>query len=202
MKKFCIIDLEFCVIPKSRRLVKGIANEIIELGAVIMDENFNVISTYSSYVRPSFGGILNRYIRDLTGISHSDLCNAPDAYEVIGNLISMIDDSTAIVTWGDCDTRVIDDELFLDYYSTGRDDIPEWFYDALDDYIDCQMIFSDIMETKKLYSLYEALVISDVKIDGRLHTAFADASNTATLFKKTQVEEEFVFSPYFLPAAV
>ena len=50
---FVILDLEWNG-TYSRRL-KGFMNEIIEFGAVKVDENLNILDTFSALVRPQVG---------------------------------------------------------------------------------------------------------------------------------------------------
>ena len=198
---FLALDLEFAEIPRERRIFKRLAQEIIQIGWVLMDENFNTISTYSSFVHPSYGGILNRYVSNLTNIKSSDLKNAPSAKQVIEHLSSLIDEDTYLVTWSENDCKQLERQLDLEYYTTGRElEVSNCFIDSLYDYIDVQEIFSEIMNTRRKYRLSEALWISNVAdCCDTYHDAFADAFNTAKLFAKTQLEEEFTLSPYYIP---
>ena len=59
-------------------------------------------------------------------------------------------------------------------------------------------MFSQKMHTEKKYQLSEALAIANIEYDENIHTAHADAYNTALLFKKIQTEENFTLSPYFM----
>lgn len=47
MEKFVCVDLEMSKLnPSERRLVPSLRYEIIQLGAVLLDENYNLISLY------------------------------------------------------------------------------------------------------------------------------------------------------------
>lgn len=73
MKKFVCVDLEMSKLnPSERRLVPSLRYEIIQIGAVLLDENYNVISEFSSYVKPHFS-FVNSEIKNLTGISNTTL---------------------------------------------------------------------------------------------------------------------------------
>ena len=50
-----------------------------------------------------------------------------------------------------------------------------------------------IMDSERQYSLYEALVLGDIDFDEDIHDALVDARNTALLFAKMEMEEEFKF---------
>ena len=199
---YCTIDLEFCTIPPQKRISKRLSKEIIQIGCVFMNESFEITKTFRSYVRPSYGGTLDKYVMRLTGINDSDLDNAPSWKEVLKYLLSLIDENTYFVTWSENDCKQLEMQLDLELYATGRElDVSDCFVDCLCDYIDVQEIFSEIMNTRRKYRLSEALWISNVAdCCNNYHDAFADAYNTALLFKKTQLEEKFTFSPYYIPS--
>ena len=50
MLKHIMIDLEMNKIKKQYRDDKKLANELIEIGAVKMDDDFNEVDRYQSYV--------------------------------------------------------------------------------------------------------------------------------------------------------
>lgn len=201
---YCIIDCEFAPIPREKRLSKKLAKEIIQIGCIFMNDTFDVIGTFKSFVRPCYGGNLDKYVASLTGIKASDLRSAPTAKEVIEHLSSLMDnDDTYFVTWSENDCKQLEAQLDLEYYTTGRElEVSDCFIDCLYDYIDCQAIFGEIMKSpNRKYRLSEALWISNITdCCDNYHDAFADAYNTAQLFKKTQTEEDFTFSPYYIPS--
>ena len=50
-----VIDLEMNKIVKQIRGDSKLSSELIEIGAVKMDDHFQVIDTYQSYVSPDYG---------------------------------------------------------------------------------------------------------------------------------------------------
>ena len=71
-KKYVIIDLEMCKVPRSKRDKKfSCRNEIIEIGAALIDENLTITDTFQTFVSPEFG-VLDNFIKNLTGINDSD----------------------------------------------------------------------------------------------------------------------------------
>lgn len=48
-------------------------NEIIEIGAVKLDENLNVISTFETVIKPTTGAKLRGFVKELTHITNDDL---------------------------------------------------------------------------------------------------------------------------------
>ena len=74
---YLVIDLEMCKVPKNYRGKNyKYASEIIQVGAVLLDEEYKEIGTLCQYVHPEFG-ILDYFITNLTGIEKGQIKNAP-----------------------------------------------------------------------------------------------------------------------------
>jgi len=74
---YLIIDLEMCMVPKHYRSKHyKHASEIIQIGAILLDEHFEKIGTVNQYVHPEHG-VLNHFITNLTGITNKQIKNAP-----------------------------------------------------------------------------------------------------------------------------
>ena len=83
--RYVVLDLEMCGVPKARRRKEyHWATEIIEIGAVLLDENYDVIDSYKSYVKPDIG-IIDTNIEMLTGIRKNMVQNAPGIRKVLEN---------------------------------------------------------------------------------------------------------------------
>ena len=68
-----VIDLEMCKVPKNYRGKNyKYASEIIQVGAVLLDEEYKEIGTLCQYVHPEFG-ILDYFITNLTGIEKGQM---------------------------------------------------------------------------------------------------------------------------------
>lgn len=84
---FVIIDLEAtCWRDGSKS-----DNEIIELGAILVDDVCNKIGEFQSFVKPSRNPILSEFCKELTSISQQDIDGASDFPTVLGNFISWIE---------------------------------------------------------------------------------------------------------------
>lgn len=77
-----VIDLEMCRVPRRSSADYRYKMETIQIGAVLLDENFGRIGTLSEYVNPSYGAI-DSFIGNLTGIRQSDLRGAPKLEEAL-----------------------------------------------------------------------------------------------------------------------
>ena len=173
--RYVVLDLEMCGVPKARRRKEyHWATEIIEIGAVLLDENYDVIDSYKSYVKPDIG-IIDTNIEMLTGIRKNMVQNAPGIRKVLENFAGWFPDDVQFVTWSENDEIQIKREIEAKHLE-----------------------FGEIMNDTKPYKLEEALNLSDVDYDIHLHDGLVDAANTALLFKKMKTEKEYKFNTYYI----
>lgn len=95
-----ILDLEWNA-AYSRKL-KGYINEIIEFGAVKCDEDLNIISTFSSFVKLSVGKRISNIVSELTTIKDENLSDAQQFMQVVSKFKRWAGDCV-IMTWGTSD---------------------------------------------------------------------------------------------------
>ena len=101
-----IIDLEFTPVPKAVRGGTGLRQEIIEVGAVKLDPDGNVVGEFSHVVRPTLARSVSGQVRSLTGIVNGDIACARPLEEVIGALAAWIGPCRArMVTWSESDLK-------------------------------------------------------------------------------------------------
>ncbi len=55
----------------------ALRQEIIEIGAVRMDKDHNVIDTFRSYIRPKLNDVVDEKIYRLTDITSRDVADRP-----------------------------------------------------------------------------------------------------------------------------
>lgn len=191
MSKFVVVDLEMCNVPKgTARKVFGWKNELIQIGAVLLDENYKICDTFMSYVHPEFG-IVDLFIENLTGITRTDVRCAPSAKKALEAFASWVPDDAILVSWSDNDRIQIQKEL------CGKQIENEKLELLLVSWIDCQKEFGEILETEKNYKLSEALIIADINWSDGEHDALVDAKNTALLFAKMETESDFELNSYY-----
>ena len=82
---YLVIDLEMCRVKKLYRKTYKYASEIIQIGAVLLDEGFNRIATMCEYVNPEYG-VLDNFIESMTGIKNRDIKQAPKLTEALEHL--------------------------------------------------------------------------------------------------------------------
>lgn len=101
---YVVIDLEMCKVPKMyRNKMYKYATEIIEIGTVLLNEDFRQIATLRQYVHPEYG-VLDHYISNLTGIQNVQIKNAPLLEEALKHLTNWLGDREyKIFAWSECD---------------------------------------------------------------------------------------------------
>ena len=197
MKHYVVLDLEMCKVPKGARSKEyRRANEIIQIGAVLLDESYQIVGEFNSFVKPEYGR-LDFYISQLTGISKDQLDRALVFEEAILGFVEWIPEGEVVmVSWSDNDSRQIAGEMKSKNVQNAR------LEELLQNWIDSQVIYAEKVHNDRCYSLQEALFACDIDTAGRMHDGFSDAFNTALLFKKLMTEDEFISCNIDLRAVV
>lgn len=76
---YVVLDLEATCKENDR----SFPNETIEIGAVNLDSDFNIISTYNKFIKPKLNPVLTQFCKDLTSIKQEDIDAAKVFPEVI-----------------------------------------------------------------------------------------------------------------------
>ena len=185
-----VVDFEFTPIPKSfkyqRKIIK---NELIEIGAVKLDECYRVIDEFSTFVKPKYS-TLDPFCSRLTGITERDLYNAPHFVDAINSFLTWIgNDDYTIYAWSETDKEQFCGECVLNDACNKF----EQLYN--EDWIDLQMEYINIVGLSKSISLERALNSLNIFFEGNMHRAADDAYNTASILQsihnKTEFEKRF-----------
>lgn len=186
-ERHIVIDLEFTPIPQKCTEQREIAkNEIIQIGAVLLDSNYRKISTFSTYVKPEYATHIKPSVSKLTGITDKDLENAPSLKEAVEKMTVWIgsDKRTRVYSWSDTDLYQLEDECYLK-------GIP--FPENMRRWMDFQAVWSRLLCTRQKLSLKNAVTSANGQFMGtQAHTALYDAMATAELLiMATAKKEEF-----------
>lgn len=194
MSKHVVIDLEMCRVAKEMRREYRAKLEIIQIGAVLLDEEMKVVDRISILVKPEFGWI-DPFIERLTGIGQEQIANAPMIREAMEKFFDWLPSEEVIaVSWSMSDKQQLEKE----FYAKGLEF--ERLNDLFDNWVDCQEAFRLRVHAGRSYSLTDAMIAADIKGEGRAHDGLDDAYNTALLFAKMETEEELVLNPYYAVA--
>jgi len=182
MSKYVIVDLEMCKVPRGfKKEEYHYGTELIQIGAVLVDENLEITERFRTYVKPQYG-MVDRFIQNLTGITRKDTDSAPTTKEALEMFVEWIPEDAVLVSWSDNDEKQVRKEVEAKNIEIPRLD------ELLDSWEDCQQTFAEKMNRDKHYNLTEALNLTGLDYEDGAHDALVDAYNTALLFVKMKKE--------------
>lgn len=195
LMKYAVLDLEMCKVPKGyKKYGYKWCQETIQIGAVLLNEDYEIIDEFNTFVKPEFGKI-DCFIENLTGITQADVMDAPCFEEALEMFLDWLPaDDVRCVSWSTSDPKQFIHEIFAKKVNDDRLEI------IFANWIDCQKTFGEKMGRKNAYSLSEALIASDIYPEGREHDGLADAYNTALLFAKLEQNPDFELNPLYQTA--
>lgn len=187
--KHIVVDLEMNPVNKFFKKEREIfRTETIEIGAVVLDDNYKEIGSFMTYVKPRFNHEINHKITKLTGITYDLVENAPEfetAFHMFVDFCESYQEEYEIIAWSDSDQRQFVKEAEQKGYLFSEKEtkfMSQWY--------DFQLEFGKILGLKDQISLKNALMYAGEDFVGREHDALYDARNTAELFAITRVEEK------------
>lgn len=158
--KHIVIDLEMNALDKKYKDEKIICGrEIIQIGAVLLDEQYQEIGYFNTLVKPQYNERIERKFEKLTGITTEKVQNAPvfaEAMEQFFSWCRSIKDEIHIYQWSESDYEQIAKELELKRICLNAED---------------------------------AVMYAGVDFSGKEHDALDDAKNTATLLRIVRIPE-------------
>jgi inhibitor of KinA sporulation pathway (predicted exonuclease) len=178
---YIIYDLEF-----NQKIKDSIENEInqfstipfeiIQIGAIKLNENFETISTFNSLIKPTIYKTIHPIVENLTKITDDQVSSCKDFISVYKDFINFIgNDELILCVWGIVDIK----ELIrnIKFYNLSASQISR--------YIDIQAYASKYFKTEKKakIGLKNAIELLNIPIEGNFHNAFYDAYYTAEIFK-------------------
>lgn len=152
--------------------------EIIQIGAIKLDMEFNTADTFCRYVKPTIYSKISPFISELTGITTEQLLNEELFPEVYKDYLEFIGDADSVLCiWGMSDIK----ELFrnAEYHQLNRNYLPRR-------YINIQPCISTYLDLPpyNLLRLEHAVKTLHIPLIYDFHNALYDAYYTAELFKK------------------
>ena len=178
------IDLEMNTTDTRLVRRKKLKNEVIEIGAVRMDDAFHPLDRFRIFVRPQYNGVIERKIYKLTGISNgavSDAVSLPEALDALEAWCGS--DGYVIYAWSTSDLCQLRKEC-------GFKGIDSVFLDEMVQWHDFQEDFRQMLGEKNILSLSNAMHRAGLEPEGSLHDASWDAYNSARLME-TAYSEDF-----------
>ena len=185
--KYIIVDFEMNPIAREHKAERKICrSEIIEIGAVALNESFDIVGEFKTLVRPQYNDSIYKKYETLTGITTQMVYGSPKfvkAYDMFVKWCESYGADYEIYAWSETDYKQVLAEMELKQYA-GRDK-----FLSFDKWFDFQREFMDKMELEHIMSLEKALNYACVEYKGHMHDALCDAKNTAELFAIVRNEE-------------
>ncbi len=176
---FVILDLEWN--GSYSKKVHHYVNEIIEFGAVKVNEQLNVVDTFSMLINPKIGKKISSHIADLTHISTEELKSCGEDFMNTTEKFSSFSDGCVIMTWGTSDILTLMDNYA--YYTRERRVPFLKYYCNLQEYCEHVMGLYDPSSQLGLQNCAEILGINS---EGKeLHRAYADAMLSLSCLTRT-----------------
>lgn len=170
---------------KPKQAPPALRMEIIEIGAVKLDENYQIIDRFSRYVKPKLNRVTKK-VTELTGITDETLADAPPLEEVIVEFVQWIgDEPVRVYSWSDTDLKQLRGEC------SAKGIYPYGLPNNMKRWMDFQKVYTRIMGLSRSLSLANAINIIDNDFSGQQHSALADAENSAALLQLVKNKEEF-----------
>ena len=183
---YIVMDLEWNSVYAMK--IRGYINEIIEIGAVMLDGQLRELSHFSVLVRSRIGTRLQNHVREMTHLSREELImDGLPFSQAVGQFKSWIGGRDhVLLTWGDGDIRVL---LSNTRYLTGSQRL-----DYLRNYVDLQQYFHHRKQFSRaqqvgLAAAGETLGLN--RSDYALHRALDDSRFAAECFRRIYSEEDF-----------
>ncbi len=208
---YVIFDLEWNN-AYNYKLKKGM-NEIIEIGAIKLDEKLNIVDTFKQLIKPKLSNKLSSRFKNLTHISMDEINDSGIAFE---NAIEDFSrwsggENSVFLSWSNSDLYVLIDN-FKKFIGVSSIDFIKKYAD-LQKY--CQSFIKN--NTANQISLANCAEIFDINADTEnMHRALEDCYVSAECFKKVfnsnfskfvvdcdkAFFERLVFKPYFLTKCI
>ena len=181
--KYIIMDLEW----NGATTRSGYFDEIIEIGAVALDDSMNIISEFQTLVSPKQTKKIRGRIKDLTHITNDDLKNADGFVTVFKRLKAWIGTGdNCMLAWGNSDISVLYENL--KWYN-----MTDEIY-IIKNYCDAQLLCQQALNIPltKQVGLAAFAELAEVEIgEDQLHRALNDSRLTARCFAKLCTPELF-----------
>ena len=183
--KHVVVDLEMNPVSREFREVRRKLNEeVIEIGAVRLDENFQQEAEFQCYVKPEYGPI-KKHITSLTGITQAMVADKKTYAACFQDFVDWVgEEETKIYSWSMSDIKQLRSEC--------RYKLPDFDIGWLNArWVDLQQEFDDRLGLHNSLALKHALGAMEHKFEGTQHTALADAINTSAILTLMQDDAKF-----------
>lgn len=184
---YLVVDFEFTFYKRPVGRPRAFFPEIIEVGAVKLDENLKEYGKLQNFVKPHFFPNHAKDAMDFCMITEKDMKKGITFSVMLEKLADMYEaGKTLFVAWGDSDYKVL-------AQGCERHKLDNPIRE--DDYLDLAEAYKFWTGAENTPSLKAAIEDVEVVADGLAHTAFDDAYNTGKVLIK-MLEKGWTFEAY------
>lgn len=180
-KHYVVLDLEWNQSTsryRARRNGIKLVGEIIEIGAVRVNEDFEILEQYCEFIKPECYTNMKHEVTELTDITNEMISKGRPFREVITEFLDWCRDDE-LMTWSENDIMMIEDNML--FHGMSIDDLPICY--------DMQIVFDDqVTQEDRSFALSYAMWKFDIKPQ-RSHDALNDAINTVEVIKRLDLSE-------------
>ncbi len=182
INNYIVLDLEFNQASRINKITKQlergnmnpqIPQEIIEIGAVKLDENYCLIDSFKTFIKPNVYKKIHPQVKKMTKISEHELESAPPFKQCLLEFQIWIGRGYYLCTWSRDDIAGLRNNCL--FYGIDID----W----IDNIIDVQKLYSDVYNLKQQVALKNAVRELGIKSEARFHSALDDARYTSKVLQ-------------------
>lgn len=186
-----VIDLEFNQASDKTTINQKCPFEIIQIGAIALDENLDCIGIFDRLIKPQIYKEINPYVGFLTGLKIEDFAEEETYINVFYDFLAFLGHKDIVFcTWGTADMK----ELFRNtsFYRLPLSKLPNKYIN-LQPYVSKYLHFP----SKVSISLKDALKFLKIDDEANFHNAYYDAYYTSKIFQKVyhQYMEPQIYDP-------
>lgn len=179
---YIVMDLEWNQALSRQRMVRDpirLDGEIIQIGAVKLDEDLNEVDRYSQIIKPVYYTKMLKSVTELTDIT-DEMINAGRPFvEVCNEFLEWCGEEYVFLTWSANDIYKLEDNMYI--HQMDDSILPECY--------DIQVIFDDqITHENRDFALSYAMWKLDIKPE-MSHDALNDAINTVAVMKQLDLSD-------------
>lgn len=175
---YVVLDLEWNQCPYGKKYeIKQLPFEIIEMGAVKLDEDLNIISEFHKIVKPKKYKKLHFQTQKILHLTDKDLLKGEDFDIAMDEFLKWCSDDYMFCTWGLSDLTEL--QRNMEYFGVQNDfDKPLLYFDLQG------LLALQLDEGGKKRSLEAAVEYFGIKRDLSFHGALEDAYYTARVMQR------------------
>ncbi|HCT63987.1 MAG TPA: exonuclease [Lachnospiraceae bacterium] len=185
---YIVLDLEFNQAYNFRKGKRTILNpklpfEIIQIGAVKMDNDFNITEKFNYFIKPQIYKRIHPIVEKLTGITIDKLIGSEDFLTAYNSFVSFIgSDDAVLCSWGIDDIKSLFRNII--YYNCDQSKITKK-YTNIQSFATTHLNF----EAGNSIGLKNAVELLNLPKESQFHDALNDAYYTALVFQLVKPEK-------------